>query len=75
MYDYSTGAVCDGLNRDGMNCNQGAESIVCFLMALSSLNKHINKALNMILQSRVSDEVNDETLQKRKSFLSANQLE
>lgn len=75
MYDCSTGAVCDGLNRDGMNCNQGAESIICFLMALSSLNKHINKALNTILQSRVSDEVNDETLQKRKSFLSANQVE
>ncbi|AKB81240.1 glycosyltransferase (group I) [Methanosarcina barkeri 3] len=75
MYDYSTGAVCDGLNRDGMNCNQGAESIICFLMALSSLNKHINKALSTILQSRVSDEVNDETLQKRKSFLSANQVE
>ncbi|PAV13785.1 glycosyl transferase [Methanosarcina spelaei] len=75
MYDYSTGAVCDGLNRDGMNCNQGAESIVCFLMALSSLNKHINKALSTILQSRVSDEVDDETLQKRKSFLSANQVE
>jgi glycosyltransferase involved in cell wall biosynthesis len=75
MYDYSTGAVCDGLNRDGMNCNQGAESIVCFLMALSSLNKHINKALNTILQSRVSDEIDDETLQKRKSFLSANRVE
>ncbi len=75
MYDYSTGAVCDGLNRDGMNCNQGAESIICFLMALSSLNKHINKSLNTMLQSRVSDEVNDETLQKRKSFLSANQVE
>jgi glycosyltransferase involved in cell wall biosynthesis len=75
MYDYSTGAVCDGLNRDGMNCNQGAESIICFLMALSSLNKHINKSLNTMLQSRVSDEVNDETLQKRKSFLSANEVE
>ncbi|MDW5550999.1 glycosyltransferase family 4 protein [Methanosarcina sp.] len=75
MYDYSTGAVCDGLNSDGMNCNQGAESIVCFLMALSSLNKHINKALSTILQSRVNDEVDDETLQKRKSFLSANQVE
>ena len=40
MYDYSTGAVCDGLNCDGMNCNQGAESVICYLMALSSLNKH-----------------------------------
>jgi len=75
MYDYSTGAVCDGLNRDGMNCNQGAESVICFLMALSSLNKHMDKAFSTILQSRVSDEVDDRTLQKRKSFLSANQVE
>lgn len=75
MYDYSTGAVCDGLNRDGMNCNQGAESVICFLMALSSLNKHMNKAYSTKLPSRVSDEVDDGTLHKRKSFLSANQVE
>ena len=59
MYDYSTGAVCDGLNCDGMNCNQGAESVICFLMALSSLNKHTNKAFSTILQSRVSDEMRE----------------
>ena len=75
MYDYSTGAVCDGLNRDGMNCNQGAESVICFLMALSSLNKHMDKAFSTILQARVSDEVDNRTLQKRRSFFSANQVE
>ena len=57
MYDYSTGAVCDGLNSDGMNCNQGAESVICFLMALSSLNKHTDKAFSTVLQSKVSDGV------------------
>jgi glycosyltransferase involved in cell wall biosynthesis len=75
MYDYSTGAVCDGLNHDGMNCNQGAESVICFLMALSSLNKHTSKAFSSILQSRVNNEVDDETLQKRKSFLSVDHME
>ncbi|MCO5384057.1 MAG: glycosyltransferase family 4 protein [Methanosarcina barkeri] len=70
MYDYSTGAVCDGLNSDGMNCNQGAEPVICFLMALSSLNKHTNKAFSTILQSRVSDGISDEALEKRKSLLS-----
>ena len=70
MYDYSTGAVCDGLNSDGMNCNQGAESVICFLMALSSLNEHTNKAFSTILQSRVSDGISDEVLEKRKSLLS-----
>ena len=71
MYDYSTGAVCDGLNSDGMNCNQGAESVICYLMALSSLNKHTNKPSNMAFQPKVSDGV----LQKEKSLRSANQTE
>ncbi|HWQ47519.1 MAG TPA: glycosyltransferase family 4 protein, partial [Methanosarcina sp.] len=70
MYDYSTGAVCDGLNSDGMNCNQGAEPVICYLMALSSLNKHINKPFSTILKSKVNEEV----LQKKKSLLSTNSL-
>ena len=71
MYDYSTGAVCDGLNTDGMNCNQGAESVICFLMALSSLKKYTNEAFSMVFQSRVSDEV----MPKKKSLFSADQVE
>ena len=71
MYDYSTGAVCDGLNLNGMNCNQGAEPVICFLMALSSLNKHTNEAFSAVFQSRVSDGA----LQKRKSLLPADQGE
>lgn len=32
LYDYKTGGCCDGLNPDGPNRNQGAESsLVCFL--------------------------------------------
>jgi glycosyltransferase involved in cell wall biosynthesis len=75
MYDYTTGAVCDGLNCDGMNCNQGAESVVCYLMALSSLNKYVDKAYSTILQSRISEDLNEVSSQKRKSLLSANQVE
>ena len=60
MYDYSTGAVCDGLNSDGMNCNQGAEPVICYLMAFSSLNKNENEAFSTLLHSRVSAEVSDE---------------
>ena len=70
MYDYSTGAVCDGLSSDGMNYNQGAESVICFLMALSSLNKHTNEAFSTLLQSRVSDGISEEALEKQKSLLS-----
>jgi len=71
MYDYSTGAVCDGLNSDGMNCNQGAEPVICYLMALSSFNKHTNKPFSTAFQPKVSNGV----LQKEKSLRSANQAE
>jgi hypothetical protein len=75
MHDCSTGAVCDGLNSEGMNYNQGAEPVICYLMALSSLNKHENEAFSTILQSRVSDEANEGALQRIKNLLSANQAE
>jgi len=70
MYDYSTGAVFDGLTSDGMNYNQGAESVICFLMALSSLNKHKNETIITAFPSKVSDGV----LQKKTSPLSTNFL-
>ncbi|HWR25654.1 MAG TPA: hypothetical protein VN278_05400, partial [Methanosarcina sp.] len=84
MYDYSNGSVFDALTCDGMNYNQGAESVICFLMALGSLNKHASEGFNTVLQSRVSDESvqacegfntvlqsreSDESVQKRKSLL------
>lgn len=37
LYTASTGGVCDGLHRDGINENQGAESLVSFLLALVDL--------------------------------------
>lgn len=39
LYDHKTGGCCDGLNADGPNRNQGAEStLVCFLSML-----HLNR--------------------------------
>src|SRR5690606_27963989 len=66
MYDPSTGSVCDALSCDGMNCNQGAEAVICCLMALNSLNRHAERAYGMPFQPAVSEEV----LPKRKSLLS-----
>jgi len=37
LYDYTTGACYDGLMPDGVNLNQGAESIVSFLLALLAM--------------------------------------
>ncbi|MCI1964541.1 MAG: glycosyltransferase [Oscillospiraceae bacterium] len=33
LIDPETGGCCDGLTKDGINHNQGAESIVCWLIA------------------------------------------
>jgi glycosyltransferase involved in cell wall biosynthesis len=70
MYDYSTGAVCDGLNCDGINRNQGAESIVCFLMALNSLNRYADKIYSTLFQPVIGEEP-----ARKKSLLSANRVE
>ena len=34
VYDLATGGCGDGLNADGVNANQGAESLLSFLNAL-----------------------------------------
>lgn len=40
LYDHSTGGCRDGLEAQGVNQNQGAESVLCWLMALLSIYKH-----------------------------------
>jgi glycosyltransferase involved in cell wall biosynthesis len=34
VYDFETGGCCDGLERDGVNANQGAESTLSWLISL-----------------------------------------
>jgi glycosyltransferase involved in cell wall biosynthesis len=37
LYDATTGGCCDGLHKDRVNANQGAESTLSFLLALCEL--------------------------------------
>jgi hypothetical protein len=37
LYDYETGGCCDAITKDGVNCNQGAESTLSYLLAESAL--------------------------------------
>ena len=37
LYDPTTGGCCDGLHTDRTNLNQGAESTLAYLMALSEM--------------------------------------
>ena len=61
MYDYSTGAVSDGLSADGMSRNQGAEPVVCYLMALCAIDKYKKDAYDIVSEvdyKFIMDEVN-----------------
>ncbi|MEN8132566.1 MAG: glycosyltransferase family 4 protein [Pseudomonadota bacterium] len=40
LYDHATGGCRDGLEAQGVNENQGAESTLCWLMALLTIYKH-----------------------------------
>ncbi len=39
VYDFQTKGCCDGLGKDGININQGAESIISFLLTLLFLTE------------------------------------
>jgi len=39
LYDFKTGACCDGLTPDGVNQNKGAESTLCCLLPLLTLTE------------------------------------
>ena len=40
IYDFVTGGCNDGLGQRGVNLNQGAESIICFLLASLDIIKY-----------------------------------
>jgi hypothetical protein len=44
LYDPTTGACADGLDPHGPNMNQGAESVICALLGLSLVSRHLEKA-------------------------------
>jgi len=37
LIDPDTGACCDGLNENGLNCNRGAESSLAWLQSLAAM--------------------------------------
>lgn len=41
LYDFATGAVADGLDPQGASMNQGAESVICGLLALLVMAEHL----------------------------------
>ena len=51
MYNSTTGAVYDGLSIEGMSLNQGAEPIVCYLMALGAINECIDETYRVVSEA------------------------
>lgn len=47
LYDPHTGGCCDGLNPQGVNLNQGAESTLSFLLALTEMTKTRNELIHL----------------------------
>ena len=45
LYDHATGGCRDGLQAHSVNENQGAESTLCWLMALLTIYKHRGKGV------------------------------
>jgi len=46
VYDYTTGGSYDGLQSNGLNRNEGAESTVAWLLALLTVMRHQAKAFS-----------------------------
>ena len=46
IIDKETGACYDGLNINGLNCNQGSESLISYGMALMEISRRIKSITN-----------------------------
>jgi glycosyltransferase involved in cell wall biosynthesis len=43
LYDFATGACADGLDSHGASLNQGAESVICSLLALLTISAQLDQ--------------------------------
>ncbi|HBB02028.1 MAG: hypothetical protein A2W86_12875 [Bacteroidetes bacterium GWD2_45_23] len=48
LYDFSTGGCRDGLHKDGVNLNQGAESTLSWLLSLLNISFYIRNKNNIL---------------------------
>ena len=61
LYDHATGGCRDGLNPEGVNENQGAESTIACLMSLLTMRARLSggPAHNGVLADMSVEEVED----------------
>lgn len=51
LYDFETGGCCDGLERDGINRNQGAESTLAYLISYLAVQQTFEKPANRLTEN------------------------
>lgn len=57
LYDFETGGCCDGLEKDGVNRNQGAESTLAYLISYLAVQQTFEKPLEQhLLTKTIADE-------------------
>jgi len=59
LYDFRTGGCFDGLQRGGLNMNQGAESTLTWLAALHVMYRIYNKGIVAPLQSDLEEVIQE----------------
>lgn len=61
LYDAETGGCGDGLERDGVNRNQGAESTLAYLISHLAVQQTFEKSVNHLLRNEKEDDENSDT--------------
>src|SRR5690606_40515341 len=55
LFDHETGGCCDGLERGGVNRNQGAESTLAYLIAYLAVEPTFEKKLTRQIISKTDE--------------------
>ena len=61
LYDFETGGCCDGLERDGVNRNQGAESTLAYLISYLAVQQTFEKPENRSLPKEKENDAYSDT--------------
>src|SRR5690606_9151221 len=61
LYDFETGGCCDGLEKDGVNRNQGAESTLAYLIAYLAVQQTFEKPADRSTRNEKESDENSDT--------------
>lgn len=61
LYDFETGGCCDGLEKDGVNRNMGAESTLAYLISYLAVQQTFEKPANRLSRIEKENDANSDT--------------